>query len=62
MIHRNMSKWDIFSVFISWVIDQRKAFDIHGITMLENGYAELLFEMKDWLMNPSPFPASYPIL
>ena len=31
---------EILSVFISWVMDQRKAFDIHDITMFEDKYAE----------------------
>eukprot|EP00800_Vazella_pourtalesii_P011446 TRINITY_DN2754_c0_g1_i2.p1 TRINITY_DN2754_c0_g1~~TRINITY_DN2754_c0_g1_i2.p1 ORF type:complete len:226 (-),score=4.54 TRINITY_DN2754_c0_g1_i2:48-725(-) len=57
---------EILSVFISWVMDQRKAFDIHGSTISKISMLNMLFELKDWLMNPFPFPphflASYPIL
>ena len=47
---------EILSVFISWVMDQRKAFDIHGITMLEDKYAEYVVRVERLVNEPLPFP------
>ena len=45
---------EILSVFISWVMDQRKAFDIRGITMLEDKYAEYVVRVERLVNEPLP--------
>ena len=51
---------EILGVFISWVMEQRKAFEIHGITMLEDKYAEYVVRVERWVNEPlSPFPQQF---
>ena len=53
---------EILSVFISWVMDQRKAFDVHGITMFEDKYTEYVVRVERLVNEPLPFPSPFPSL
>ena len=53
---------EILSLFISWVLEQRKEFDTHGITTLENIYTEYLVNRVDGKADePLPIPQSHSI-
>ena len=51
---------EILSVFIRWVMDQMKAFEIHDITMLENKYAEYIVRVERLVNEPLPFSSPFP--